>query len=385
MERRRAVITGVGAITPLGASLQSTIEALAAGRSAVAPATLFDAAGFACPLAAEVRDWDARPSFRAPKALKLTDRPARFAVAAAQMALADAAWPVADSAAGEDLGVVIGSSGSDLQARDIGRALAGDAGEAVERIDVFADRMLRGLNPLWLLVSLPNMTSAHVAIQVQARGPNSTIMSDWAAGQQAIGEAADWIASGEARAVLAGGADCGVQPFAYAAYEQMGLFASDGGARFVPVEGAAMLLVEERGAATAAGRRPLAEIAGYAATSSGDDALAHSLCEAMHRAGWTRGDVTACVVAAPPVAEWTAAAARAVADVLGDRPASLVFATGLGHPLAAAGPIDVARLVRTAAAGSRILTSAVGCSGEAVTLAIDVASTPDARTAPGLH
>ncbi len=100
------------------------------------------------------------------------------------------------------------------------------------------------------------MTSAHVAIQVQARGPNSTIMSDWAAGQQAVGEAAEWIRAGETDAVLAGGADSAIQPFAYAAYEQMGLFAEHDGPRFVPGEGAAIMLLEEREAALAANRRP---------------------------------------------------------------------------------------------------------------------------------
>jgi len=373
MTARRAVITGVGAITPLGATLPLTIAALVAGRSAVAPATVFDARGFACPLAAEIRDWDPRPSFRAPKALKLTDRAARFAVAAAQMALADAAWPLGEAAA-EGLGVVIGSSGSDLQARDIGRALAGDAsGESVEQIDVFADRMLRGLNPLWLLVSLPNLTSAHVAIQVQARGPNSTIMSDWAAGQQAVGEAAEWIRAGETDAVLAGGADSAVQPFAYAAYEQMGLFAEGDGPRFVPGEGAAIMLLEEREAVLAANRVPLAEVVGYASAAVvSNGALADSLCDAMHRAGWTRADVTAYAVAAPPLTGWRDAAARAVRSVLGECPGSLTFEARLGHPLAAAGPLDIARIVTTFAGGSRVLTSAVGCSGEAVTLALDV-------------
>src|SRR5688572_19661681 len=89
---RRVVVTGAGVITALGHSLDQTIDALAAGASAVRPATLFDATGFRCTRAAEIRDWDPRPSFRVPKALKLTDRPARFAVAAAHAALADAGW-----------------------------------------------------------------------------------------------------------------------------------------------------------------------------------------------------------------------------------------------------------------------------------------------------
>src|SRR5262245_34578100 len=109
--RRRVVITGAGAITALGHSLDATLDALAAGASAVRPATLFDASGFTCAHAAEIRDWDPRPAFRVPKALKLTDRPARFAVAAAQAALDDAGW-TAGAGAEEALGVAIGSSAS---------------------------------------------------------------------------------------------------------------------------------------------------------------------------------------------------------------------------------------------------------------------------------
>jgi 3-oxoacyl-[acyl-carrier-protein] synthase II len=190
----------------LSADARRDAAALAADRSAIAPASIFDAGGFACTDSAEIRDWDPRPSFRVPKALKLTDRPARFAVAAARMALVDARWDVDDDMRQESLAVVIGSSGSDLQARDLAHALGDDpSGETANDVPVFADRILNRLNPLWLLVSLPNMTSAHVAIQVQARGPNSTIMSDWTAGLQAIGEAVEWISAGEADAVLAGG------------------------------------------------------------------------------------------------------------------------------------------------------------------------------------
>ena len=133
------------------------------------------------------------------------------------------------------------------------------------------------------------------------------------------------------------------------------------------------MLLEEREAVLAANRVPLAEVVGYASAAvASNGALADSLCDAMHRAGWTRADVTAYAVAAPPLTGWRDAAARAVRSVLGECPGSLTFEARLGHPLAAAGPLDVARIVKTFAGGSRVLTSAVGCSGEAVTLALDV-------------
>lgn len=375
---RRVVITGIGAITPLGHTLGDTAAALAAGRTAIGPATVFDASGFACADAGEVREWDPRPSFRAPKALKLADRPARFAVAAAGMALADAGWP-RESCAFEDLGIAIGSSGSDLQAADIGRALARDpGGEPGTDIACFADRVLRGLNPLWLLVSLPNMTSAHVAIQLQARGPNTTIMSDWAAGHQAIGEAAGWIEAGEADAVLAGGADSALHPFAFAAYEQAGFLRADQHARrFVPGEGAALFLLEERDAAIARGAPIRGELRAYASRAGCPDSfhgLARTLNDAMAAAGWTADLVARCAVSAPPAAGDASTLESAVRSVLGLERTPIAFHPQLGNALAAAAPIDAAVLCASARGRERVLTSAVGCSGEAVTLAIDVAT-----------
>ena len=88
MSGPRAVVTGLGLVTPLGPCLDSTFSALGEGRSAVGPATLFDASPFASSLAGEVKGLDARSHFRVPKALKLCDRRTRFAVCAAAMALA---------------------------------------------------------------------------------------------------------------------------------------------------------------------------------------------------------------------------------------------------------------------------------------------------------
>ena len=243
---RRAVITGAGAITPHG-TLDETLHAVREGRSAVAPLRAFDGAVFGQPNGGEI-SVDMQPYFRIGKALKLTDRRTRYAVAAAVMAARDAAL-VCDDATG----VLVGSSGSDLQAEDLGRAVAGGDPEA---IDYFGGRVLRKLNPLWLLINLPNMASAHVAIQLEARGPNSTITTDWIAGLQAVAEAARWIEDGEADVVIAGGADCGVLPFVFAAYEQAGILAD-----LVPADGAAMFVIEEESRARSRGARILARIA----------------------------------------------------------------------------------------------------------------------------
>ncbi len=265
MTRRRVVVTGLGLVTPLGSGLEATLSALADGRSALAPATLFDASPFASPLAGEVKGLDARAHFRVPKALKLCDRRTRFAVCAAAMALEDAGFPAGPC---DGLGAAIGTSGSDLGAEELSAALsrAEDPTLAIRDTVAFGDAALAGLNPLWLLVHLPNMASAHVAIQLEARGPNTTVMTGWAAGLSAIAEGAAWITEGRAVAVLAGGADSAVHPFAFAAFEQTGLLS--GPSPLVPAEGAAVVLLEEREAALARGARILGEL-GVHALSAG--------------------------------------------------------------------------------------------------------------------
>jgi acyl transferase domain-containing protein len=160
--------------------------------------------------------------------------------------------------------VAIGTSGSDLGAEELSAALARAPvpGLAAEDSAAFGEAAFSGLNPLWLLLHLPNMASAHVAIQVEARGPNTTVMTGRAAGLQAVVEGAEWIREGRADAVLAGGADAAVHAFSFAALEQAGLLR--GPSPFVPAEGAAVLLLEERDAALARGAPLLAELEGHA-------------------------------------------------------------------------------------------------------------------------
>ena len=265
--RYRVAITGAGVVTPIGRGASNVRRALACGRRAGAPATLFDASAFSSPLAAEVDPFDPRPSFRAPKALKLCDRRTLLAVAAAADAVDDAR--LRGTVVPEELGVVVGTSGSDLGAKEVSLALSGMAKEDAAEIPLFARRILSGLSPLWLLLHLPNMTGAHVAIQLEARGPNDFLMTGWAAGLQAIGEGADLVARGEASAVLAGGADSPLHAVAYRGLDQAGWLGRPG---FVPGEGAVFVVLEERERALARGARLLGEIVGHSSgmTEDGD-------------------------------------------------------------------------------------------------------------------
>jgi 3-oxoacyl-[acyl-carrier-protein] synthase II len=378
VESRRVVITGMGMVTARGNSLADTVSAIDRGECADGRITSFNAAGFTTDWGAEVAGFDPRPHFRAPKALKLTDRTTQLAVAAAAMALDHAGWPGGEALA-ERLGVLIGTSSSDLQAPDLAGALQSDgAPTAVLDIPVFAERILSRLNPLWLLINLPNMPSAHVAIQLGARGPNSTIMTDWVAGNQSIGEAADWIRGGEADAVLAGGADTAIQPFALASYDQAGLMSPgpDGQPQFVPGEGAAVVLLEDLAHARGRGATILGEITGYASASAATDshhALARTMAAALSEASWQAWDVGAIAMASRASSPRRRDEDAAIQHAFGEsasRMTRLDFQPAVGHPLAALGPIAACLAIGGSGHGRGVLCNATGYSGQAVTLAL---------------
>lgn len=379
----RVVVTGIGLVSPLGNSLRESLAALARGDSAIGSTTLFDATHLGGHRVAEVRNFNARDYFKIPKALKLCDRAAKFAVAACAMAVEDARW----TAPADSIGVVLGAGGCDLQIGDLARAIGQDPdGRAAKDVPFFANRIMSGLNPLWLLATLPNMTSAHVAIQMGAFGPNSTITSDWAAGLQAIGEAVDWIRAGEASAVLAGGAESAIMPLMFADLEQAGLLEQGGVAdedmRFVPAEGAAVFLLEEREAAIARGAPIRAQILGHAARApvgngEGPDttAICGALVQVLEEADWTPTDVDAAVPASVPSARHRATEELAFDAVFGAfwRRTRTSYRARVGHALAASGPIDLAlALGSAAAAGRRILCNSVGLFGQSAAVGVAV-------------
>ena len=366
---RRVVITGVGVVSPLGLGRQATAEAYAAGGTCVGVNTVFDSRGFGQSLSGEAPSFDPRAFFRTPKAMKLCDRGTRLAVVASSLALADASLEEAPDRSREQLGVIVGTSGSDLGVPELARALDGLDGEAAaEGAPAFAHRVLGGLNPLWLLVNLPNMSSAHVAMQANARGPNSTIMTDWIAGLQAIGEACDLVRTGEADCVLAGGADTGVMPMAYAAFAQEGRFVHG----FVPAEAAVMLAIEERAHARARDARILADVLAFGcARATGLPRAERLASDVCGRAGWREPADTLCVALSgidpasldSPGTAITWTTSGAVIDA----------SPHAGHALAAAAPLSLACAL-TATRPGRVLAWQTGRGKSLAALALSTVS-----------
>lgn len=377
-ERRRVLVTGLGLLTPLGCSSAELSARLARGEIAASRPV----AGTDALRTAAIDGFEARPYFRQPKAIKLTDRKTQLAVAAAARAVADAGLEATRER--DEWAVLLGCSASALQVEELARALGPSNPErAVEDLRFFAERVLGALNPLWLLINLPNMVGAHVGIQLASSGPNHTLTGDWIAGTQALGEAYLTIAAGERDLVLAGAADSPFDPF------DLGCLASDarlrGGPALLVAEGAAVWVLEEREHARRRGARELGEVCGYASGAAVDDDVAGAIRRVADRAladaRWTTAELAAVVPAGTPGHPWAGPESAALDELFrqgapASPPRRLEPKAQVGHALAASGAVDAALLLAELAARpstprpARGLALAVGTLGQSAALAL---------------
>jgi len=263
--RRRVVITGVGAVTPIGTGADGLWAGLAARTSAVREVTRFDPTPFRSHIAAEIPDFRPQDHLDAKRAKRL-DRFSQLAVTSARLALADARLDPAREDR-DRVGAMMGS------------ALGGVA-FAEAQVASFYKEGPRGLDPALALAVFAGAASCNIAIEFGFTGPNSTNAMSCASGTIAVGEALQTIRGGQADVMLAGGAEAPLAPMTYAAFSVIRAMSTrnddpthasrpfdesrDG---FVMGEGAAVLLLEERERAVARGAKIYAELAGYAFTS----------------------------------------------------------------------------------------------------------------------
>jgi 3-oxoacyl-[acyl-carrier-protein] synthase II len=261
---RRVVVTGLGAVTPIGNDVAQYWEGLCSGRNGVAGITLFDASRHACRFAAEVKGFD--PSgWLEPKEAKRWDRFCKFGVVAAKQAVADAGLAIDESNA-QRVGVSIGSG--------VGGLLMMET-----QAHVLADRGPDRVSPFCVPMMIPNMATGLAAIALGARGPSSAVATACAAGSNAIGDAFRTIQLGLADAMVCGGAESAITPLGVAGFASAKAlsFRNDDPATasrpfdlerngFVIGEGSGVLVLEALEHAQARGARILAEVVGYGTT-----------------------------------------------------------------------------------------------------------------------
>ena len=261
---RRVVVTGLGAVTPIGNDVAQYWEGLRSGRNGVAAITLFDASRHACRFAAEVKNFEPA-GWLEPKEAKRWDRFCQFGVVAAKQAVQDAGLSIDDSNRNR-VGVSIGSGVGGLLMMETQAQVLNDRGP--DRITPFCVPMM-----------IPNMATGLTAIALGARGPSSAVATACAAGSNAIGDAFRQIQLGLADVMVCGGAESAITPLGVAAFASAKAlsFRNDDPATasrpfdlerngFVIGEGAGMLVLESLDHALARGATPLAEIVGYGTT-----------------------------------------------------------------------------------------------------------------------
>ncbi len=347
---RRVVVTGLGAVSPLGVGVEELWEGLTAGRSGIGPITHFDTTGFETTIAGEVRGFEPERYLEKKEARK-ADRFVQFAVAASRMAIEDAGIEVTPAIA-DDFGCVIG---------------AGIGGMAT--IEEFhTTLMTRGpkrVSPFSIPKLIINIAPGYVSMVLGLKGPNESVVTACATGNHSIGSAARWIQLGHARAMLAGGSEAAVTPMGISGFNALKALSThnaepqkasrpfdaerDG---FVMGEGAGVIVLEDLEHALARGARIYAEFGGYGATADAYHLTAPSpegegAVRCMRRAVWDAGlqpeDIGYVNAHGTSTKYNDAIETKAIKALFGDHARSLPVSSTksmTGHLLGAAGGVE---------------------------------------------
>ena len=296
--RKRVVITGLGAFSPLGLNVEDTWQALLAGKSGVAPITLFDASENKTQIAAELKGFDANAILGRRDARRM-DRYVQLAMATSLQAVDNSGLLITDENK-DRIGVLIGTG-------------IGGVGTLLEQADVMAKRGASRVSPFLIPMMLADSGPGQVAIKLGVRGPNMSVITACATGSNALGEAAEMIRHGRADVMIAGGGEASIVKIAVAGMNSIGALSTrndepekasrpfdknrDG---FVMGEGAGILILEELEYAKARGANILAELTGYgtsddayhiSAPAAGGEGAALCMQLALDDAGLTVDDI----------------------------------------------------------------------------------------------
>jgi 3-oxoacyl-[acyl-carrier-protein] synthase II len=345
---RKVVVTGLGAVTPIGNDARSTWRAAVAGESGIDWIRAFDATGLPVRVAAEVKDFDPT-EVASPKEVRKLERNVLLSMGAAREAMQDAGLNGFEPTR---VGIVFGTA-------------IGGVNGILEQEEIRRDRGPERVSPNFLPNVLVDSASGQLAISLGIKGPNYAVVSACATGSHAIGEAAELIKRGDVDAVLAGGAEAAMHPLILAGFTAMRGLAVENEdpprasrpfdatrAGFVMGEGACVLVLEELEAARARGATVYAEVLGYGASNDAHH-MAQPEPEAvgvaeMMRAALRRADVAPERVGyvnahgtSTPLGDL--AETRAIKDVFGAHAYKLAVSSTksmMGHTFGAAGAIE---------------------------------------------
>jgi len=347
---RRVVITGAGIVSPLGISLDANWEAIRTGRSGVGPITRFDASDFSTRIGAEVKEFDPLQYLERADARRL-DRFCQYAVAAARMAVQDGGLQITDANA-DRIGVVIGSGIGGMQTWETQHAILMTKG-------------WRRVSPFTIPMMIGDMASGMVSILLQAKGPNTAVVTACATGTNAIGDAAEIVRRGAAEVMIAGGTEAPMTPLGLAGFCQMRAVSErnddpehasrpfdaqrDG---FVMGEGSGIVLVEDLDHARARGATVYGEIIGYGMSGDAYHITAPAPCgvgaaramrAALHDAGIQPEQVDYINAHGTSTPLNDALETQGVKTVFGEHAHRLAISSSksqIGHTLGAAGAIE---------------------------------------------
>ena len=262
---RRVVVTGVGAVSPLGTGNQKNWDGLINGRSGIDRITRFDASSLPVRIAGEVKDFDAE-QFIDKKEIKKMDLFIQYSMAAAQFAMEDSGLQITEENA-ERVGVLVGAGLGGLP--------------AIEKYHIaLQEGGYKKISPFFIPMLIINLAPGHISIKYGAKGPNISSVSACATGTHSIGDAYHIIARGDADAMIAGGTEATVTPLGIGGFAVMKALSDrndepqrasrpfdKGRDGFIMGEGAGIVILEEYEAAKARGAKIYAEVVGYGLTA----------------------------------------------------------------------------------------------------------------------
>ena len=361
--KHRVAVTGLGMVTPVGLDVQSSWEALLAGTPGGGPITQFDSEGFATRIACEVKGF-VPADYMAPKEIRRFDRFSHLAVAAAEQAMQSGGLSGPPSGcAPVDFGVIMASG-------------VGGIATLEANVHTLVAKGPRRVSPFFIPMFIPDIAAGLVSIRYGLQGPNYATVSACASGSHAIGDAVRYIERGEAKLMLAGGAEAAVTPITIAGFAAMKAMSRrnddpEGASRpfdasrdgFVIGEGAGCILLEEMEHARDRGAEILGEVCGYGATGDAFHITAqppnamgaqHAMLRALSDAGLDATDVDYINAHGTSTPQNDTTETAAIKAVLGRHAYNVVVGSTksmTGHLLGAAGAIEAVMCVMACRTG----------------------------------